>query len=311
MKPGPPGDPLDALAIRRALDRASASFVQHAAVHREVAARLTERLQVVRLAPRRLLDLGCAAGLSWPGLGARFPEAMIVGTELSAKMLHAATGRAGPPGRMPAWLARLAPGGSRRPHAVAASPERLPFANASFDLVFSNLALGAAGNLPAVFDEVRRVLAVDGLFMFTTPGPDSLRELRRAFDQPSLSPGLKPGFADMHDIGDLLVGSGFADPVMDVEHLRLVYRSPEQLFREMRMLGVRNAVRGRRAGLAGRALRETAGAALPRDAQGNVVVTLEVVYGHAWRVAAKVAEDGRAIVRFSPRRPPPAAGGER
>jgi malonyl-CoA O-methyltransferase len=153
--------------------------------------------------------------------------------------------------------------------------------------------------LPALA-EAQRVLEVGGLLMFSTLGPDTLKELRAAFADGYAH---TQRFIDMHDLGDMLVACGFADPVMDMEVLTLTYADFDDLLGELRAAGSGCAMRARRHGLTGRqswARVRAACEGLRRD--GRLPATFEVVYGHAWKAQPKQAGDGRAIVRFDPPR---------
>ena len=144
------------------------------------------------------------------------------------------------------------------------------------------------------------MLETGGLLMFSTLGPDTLRELRESFVD---------GYAhvqrtiDMHDLGDLLVACGFADPVMDMEIVTLTYDSLDALLAELRAAGSICAMNARRRGLTGRAVwDEVRRRYEDRRRDGRLPATFEVVYGHAWKAAAKTTADGRAIIRFADRR---------
>ena len=154
---------------------------------------------------------------------------------------------------------------------------------------------------PRAFAEFRRVLAVGGLLTFTTFGPDTLKELARAFAAVDGYTHVSR-FIDMHDLGDLLVHAGFADPVIDMEMITVTYPGPGALLAELKAIGATNQTRGRPRGLTGRRRRQAlddALAALARD--GRVPATFEVVYGHAWKAAPRRAADGRQVIDFRPR----------
>jgi malonyl-CoA O-methyltransferase len=164
--------------------------------------------------------------------------------------------------------------------------------------VWSNLALAWSHDPAATLREWHRVLETGGLLMFSSYGPDTLQELRRAFAAVDAAPHVHP-FVDMHDLGDALVAAGFADAVMDMEMLTLTYGSPAALLAELRASGRRNAHAARRRGLTGRrawARMIAACAALARD--GRIPASFEIVYGHAWKAAPRALADGRAIVKF-------------
>jgi len=154
----------------------------------------------------------------------------------------------------------------------------------------------------AAFAEVARVLAPDGLFLFSTLGPDTLKELRAAFSDPGDARHVNP-FVDMHDLGDALVHAGFADPVMEMEVITLEYASLRAVVADLRAIGASNALPDRPRGLGGRARWREAEARYERHRRDGVLpATYEVVYGHAWRSAPRTAADGRAIVQFQARR---------
>ena len=145
------------------------------------------------------------------------------------------------------------------------------------------------------------MLEVGGLVTFTTFGPDTLKELRAAFTAVDAHPHVGR-FVDMHDIGDLLVHAGFADPVMQMEMLTLTYPDARSMTHDLKAIGATNATVGRRRGLTGRRRFERALAALEampgRAADGRIPATFEVIYGHAWKVAPRRTPEGHAIVTF-------------
>ncbi len=174
----------------------------------------------------------------------------------------------------------------------------LPFAGGSFDLAWSNLMLQWVDDLPAALRELGRVLRPDGLVTFSTFGPDTLRELRAAFA--GIDRHMHVGrFTDMHDIGDMLVGAGFGDPVMHMELFTLTYADAPAMLRDLKAIGATNATRARPRALMGRARWERALASLDaarRD--GRIPATYEVIYGHAWKAAPQRTPDGDAVVTF-------------
>ena len=291
---------VDARSVRRAFERAAPSYDAAAVLQREIGQRMAERLALVRLEPAKILDAGCGTGDGMGELRTRFPSALTVGLDVAFAMLVAARRRASSPVAERPILARLfgaAPEGGASA-LVCADACRLPLAAGSVDLVWSNLVLHwVADPLPALA-EFLRALRVGGLLMFTTLGPDTLSELRAAFSQADRATHVSR-FLDMHDIGDMLVHAGFAEPVMDMEKLTLTYTEPMALMRDLRAIGARNATAGRPRGLMGRHCWQRMIEALEtfrRD--GRLPATFEVVYGHAWKPEPRVAADGRAIVRM-------------
>lgn len=302
--------------LRRAHGRQAAAYGHYDFLAREVSRRMAERLDFVRLQPDCILDLGCGPGADLPVLQARYPEALVFGADHALPMLQAGR-RAGhlPDPQAEGWLRRLL----NRPRrqggilGLVADAEALPFASGSVDLVWSNLCLQDIGDPRPLFAQLHRILrgggagpaatsaevADSGLLMFATLGPDSFKELKRAFRDGYAH--VHP-FPDMHDLGDMLVHAGFADPVMDMETLTLNYGDAQTLVQELRGGGGCCALPDRRRGLAGRAYWSRLADTLPR-VNDSIPLTVEVVYGHAWRGVSRKAADGRDIVRFSPRRP--------
>jgi malonyl-CoA O-methyltransferase len=164
--------------------------------------------------------------------------------------------------------------------AVQADARALPFEDASIDLVFSNLMLPWVDDPAAVFAEVARVLKKEGLFVFSTLGPDSFIEIREAWGAIDAGEHVNR-FPDMHDVGDALVRAGLRDPVLDVDRLAVSYHSAGALFRDLTATGARNSLRNRQRGLMGRA-RFRRFTAQFFAGGGARSLTLELVYGHCW-----------------------------
>ncbi len=196
-----------------------------------------------------------------------------------------------------AWHERLR---NRAPRAINADVRALPLANGSLGLAWSNLMLHWLDDPPALnaaFAELHRVLEVGGLLMFSMLGPDTLKELRTAAQKVGAGDTARR-FLDMHDIGDMLVQAGFADPVMDMEMVTLTYASPRGLSARPAASGcARRPVSAGWAGATG-ARYSPAG----NGVDGRLPASFEIVYGHAWKAASRTAPDGRPIVRFAARR---------
>ncbi len=281
---------IDKKQMRRAFSRAAPDYDAEAVLQREICTRMLERLDYIRLQPARILDAGCGPGWGGRQLAAKYPAAQLVALDIAIGMLHSARGSSG-------WWQKLFGGARQMP--VCGDIESLPLASASVDMVWSNLAVQWCNDLPGAFVELQRVLKVDGLLMFSTFGPDTLKELRQAFAGVDRHTHLNR-FADMHDIGDMLIRAGFAEPVMDMEYLTLTYADVRGVLHDLKAIGAHNATAGRGQGLMGK----NAWAhvvenyeRLRRD--GKLPATYEVVYGHAWKAQPRVARDGAAIVRMS------------
>lgn len=285
---------IDKSRVRRSFERAAKSYDQVAVLQRAVADRMAERLQFIRHQPSVILDAGCGTGYARPLLKGYYADARLISLDLALGMLHVARG-ARP------WWQKLLPVQSAASEYICGDLEALPLQSGSVDMLWSSLALQWCNDLDATFSGMRRVLAPNGLLMFSTFGPDTLRELRQAFSQIDGYSHVSR-FQDMHDIGDALMRAGFAEPVMDMEHFTLTYDSTSSLMRDLKALGAHNATHGRRQGLAGKTAwkrMEAEYEKLRRD--GMLPATYEVIYGHAW--APNQLPDGRQLVQMpSPRR---------
>ena len=281
--------------MRRAAERAARAGTDSAVLQREVERRMFERLDYIRLQPTSVLDAGCGAGRSFALLARRFPAAAFVGVDFALAALHAAK-------RSESLLerARRRLIGSKRVY-LCADFLRLPLRAASVGMIWSNLALAWASDPLLALREFHRVLKAGGLLMFSSYGPDTLKELRAAFAADSRT-GHVHSFVDMHDLGDMLVASGFATPVMDAETITLTYADVAALMRDLKTSGQTHAAQDRRRGLVGRdAWRRLLEAYEHKRTQGRLPATIEVVYGHAWKGEPRVASDGRQVVKMETR----------
>jgi len=281
---------IDKKQIRRAFSKAAPNYDATAVLQREVCSRMLERLEYIKLQPARILDAGCGTGWGTRQLAQRYPEAQMVALDIAIGMLHSARGRSG-------WWEKLF--GGAKQQQICADIEALPVAANSVGLVWSNLTVQWCNDLPATFVELHRVLKTEGLLMFSTFGPDTLKELRQAFSGVDGHNHLNR-FADMHDIGDMLVQAGFADPVMDMEMLTLTYDDVRAVLQDLKTIGAHNATAGRAQGLMGK----NAWARLIENyerlrSNGKLPATFEVVYGHAWKPQPRTTPDGASIIKTS------------
>ena len=259
---------LQYLAVHRFFSRAAESYDAAATVPAEIGSRLLARLDLFRLQPRRILDLGSGTGALCDGLIQRYPKAHVVALDFVPKFLSQAKNRG-------KWR--------KHPRLVCAEAAHLPLAHGSMDLVISNLLLPWCLPPDRVFAEVARVLARGGAWLFTSLGPDTLRELRESWARVDDFPHVHP-FMDMHDLGDALLRAGFADPVMDTERLTVTYPDVDALLRELRLMGAGNALLERRRGLIMRHRMEAMKRVYEsfRDTEDRLPATCEIVYGLGW-----------------------------
>jgi malonyl-CoA O-methyltransferase len=310
MSPSPtrPGRPAyDPRYLRRIFDRRAATFDDVAFLPREIAGRMRERLDYIKVNPANVLDVGCGPGEDLPALRQRFPEAPVFGTDLSFAMLERAqrhdAGDTSWRRFLPASIGRAL--GARGPRFAQADFGALPFSHGAFELLWSNLALHWHPRPDLVFGEWQRVLKVNGLLMFSTLGPDTLKELRGAWAEVEAAHGVHTrahviDFVDMHDLGDMLVENGFEIPVMDQETITVTYRSADKLLADVRRWGAYPFERETGTGYAARRLNRALAAALEarRREDGTIPLTFEIIYGHAWKAVPRMTAEGHGIVRI-------------
>ncbi|HEX5755684.1 MAG TPA: malonyl-ACP O-methyltransferase BioC [Arenimonas sp.] len=228
----------DRRQLRRSFGRAAPNYAAVAALQREVESRLLEQLDYLEeRKPARVLDLGCGPGRASAAMKQRWPKAEVIAVDMALPMLR----EAGKQSRFWRPLRR-----------VCADITALPFAEQSCDVIFSSLCLQWVDDLPALFNEFRRVLRPDGLLLLATFGPDTLAELREAYSAIGEAPPVSP-FTPIQPLGDALLGAGFRDPVLEREHYTLTYPALRALMQELRAIGAVDARAERPRGLAGRA----------------------------------------------------------
>ncbi|MBU0501530.1 MAG: malonyl-ACP O-methyltransferase BioC [Gammaproteobacteria bacterium] len=267
---------IDKRRTRRAFDRAAASYDKVAQLQMEMGGRLLSRLDYIRLEPRTILDMGAGTGMMTERLIGRYPKARVLAADFAHGMLLRAR-RRGPL--------------FRKPRCLCADAEHLPLADGCLDLILSNAMLQWCDDPALVFREWLRVLRPGGLLLFTSFGPDTLRELRSAWatvdDLPHVS-----RFFDMHELGDALLGLGWEGAVMDIDRFTLTYGDARHLMRDIKSLGASNAVTGRHPGLTGKGrLGAMADAYEQFRRNGQLPASYEAIYGHAWAPAQRRVGD--------------------
>lgn len=279
---------IDKRAMRRAFNRAASHYDAAAVLQREVCKRMLDQLDYIRLQPQRVLDAGCGTGWGGRQLGDRYKKAEIVALDIAIDMLRTARGAS-------SWWRSLFSGAGQT--CLCADIEALPLTAQSVDMAWSNLALQWCNSLPAAFREFHRVLRPEGLVIFSTFGPDTLKELRAAFSGVD-GYSHTNRFIDMHDIGDMLLGAGFAEPVMQMEMLTLTYSDVRSVMADLRSIGAHNATAGRAPGMMGKSAWNKILENYEHMRQdGKLPATFEIIYGHAWKAQPSNAPDGSAIIQ--------------
>lgn len=277
----PESQPLiDKRQARRAFSRAAEHYDEVAALQREIAGRMLDRLDYIRHQPAVVVDIGAGTGEATAALMRRYPEAQVIALDFALPMLQ---------------QARRRENSNAAPHCLCGDAERLPLADASVDMIFSSATLQWCNDLPGTFREFLRVLRPNGMLMFSTFGPDTLMELRASWAAVDGGSHVSP-FWDMHNIGDAMLEAGLAEPVVDVDRLQLTYADVPSLMRDLKTLGAHNVTRDRRRGLTGKArLRAMVQAYEGFRRNGRLPASYEVVYGHAWAPLQRQV-DGLTVV---------------
>jgi malonyl-CoA O-methyltransferase len=252
--------------VRTAFSRAASGYEQTAVLQQQVGDLLLERLALLETAPQRVLDVGAGTGRLTAQIKKRFPRAEVIALDLAMGMLRQAKRNAG-------WWRPF-----RR---VAGDAQALPFADGSMDLLVSNLCLQWCPDLRAIWHEFRRVLKPGGWLLFTSFGPDTLKQLRSAWHAADERPHVHV-FLDMHDVGDGVLAQGFVNPMFDTERYTLEYGDVADVMRELKAIGAGNALADRPRGLTGKSAYARMLAAYETERRGGrVPASYEVIFGQA------------------------------
>ncbi|MEY4592558.1 MAG: malonyl-ACP O-methyltransferase BioC [Pseudomonadota bacterium] len=267
----------------------------------EIGQRMLERLDYVRIEPEWILDLGAGTGHSSQALQNRYPAAKLILLDAVSELLPAPTHTSS----WKNWLGRYFSSRIQKtasPQSIAGDARRLPLKPSSLDLIWSNMLLPWVDDISSVFSESHLTLKTGGLFMFSTLGPDTLKSLESCFS------GATPHshtFPDMHDLGDLLGHTGFADPVVDMEIITVEYSTLSSLLDDLRKAGAGCAHTQRSKGLTGQLAWqhvESQWKTLANNTENpKVPIRFEIIYGHAWKTTPKKIADGREIIQIHPK----------
>ncbi len=251
--------------VARSFSQAAKTYDAAAFFQRIAGERLFERLDYFKLEPKNIVDLGCGTGVFTRELSQRFPQAKTTGVDIAEGMI--------------AWCKQQ----SQSEEYVCADAVSLPFEDNSVDLIFSNLSIQWVEDLEKLFVELNRVLKPEGLLLFTTLGPDTLKELKKSFAAVDQHHHVND-FIDMHHVGDAMLQAKMLDPVVDAEPVVISYDKATELMRDLKDIGAHNIDRRRNSGLMSpKKLRavEKAYRQFALD-DGQLPATYELVYGHAF-----------------------------
>ena len=274
------------IKIATSFSKSAQDYAEHAVLQRTVAERLLERLELVTISPKMIIDAGSGPGDAARQLAKRYKGAQVLQLDLSVAMLSQSRSQ-----------------DSRffsKQQYICGDAENLPLVKNSAELVFSSLMLQWCNNLDMAFTQIKGTLKKQGLFLFATLGPDTLKELRSSWAEVDDDVHVNT-FIDMHDVGDALLRAGFVEPVMDVEHITLTYEDCFSLMKDLKTLGASNADDERSKGLTGKNKIKSLESAYEKyRTEGRLPVTYEIVYGHAWTPLQEIPPDSLANEAYFP-----------
>ncbi len=260
--------------VAASFSRAAEHYDQFAVTQREIGDRLFERLDLMAITPLVIVDVGCGTGHYTRKLKQKYASAKVIGVDIAQGMIEKAMAQN-------SWLTKL--GLKQGCDYQCSDMDRLPFEDNSVDLLFSNLAVQWSLNPVETFGEFSRVLKPGGLLIFSTLGPDTLKELRQAWQQVDDCVHVNE-FIDMHDLGDDLLRAGISNPVMDMEKIVFQYQTLKGLFKDLKGIGAHNMNQGRPIGLMSKGawLAMTKAYQSFCDDEQQFPVTYEALFGHGW-----------------------------
>lgn len=263
---------------RRSFEQAAKEYDDAAILQREVATRLVERLDYMLIEPSIILDVGVGTGYCTLDLVQRYPNSQVIGLDIAQAMLE---------------QTRSKLSSNKNVNYLACDVEKMALADNSVDLVISSLTVQWCNDYLKAFSELKRVLKPGGCILFTSFGPDALKELRHCWYKVD-SDNHVNSFIDMHHIGDALLQAGFENPVMDNETITITYKDVYQIMRDLKTIGAHNVLNGRRHSLTGKNRLQAMIAEYETfRADGVLPMSYEIVYGHAW-----IADSEKVHVEF-------------
>ena len=267
---------------RKSFNRAATTYDTCSTLQDTISDNLIERLKTIKFEPLDILDLGCGTGTNGLNLRKKYKKSRIINYDFSENMLKEACIK-----QKLFILDKINPS----PYSyICADIEAIPLEENSLDLVWSSSTLQWCNELDLVFNQVKKILKPGGLFIFSTFGPNTLNELREItenlFNEKKTST-----FIDMHNLGNLLMDSGFSDSILDTENFTVTYNEVERLFKDIKSIGATNGNISKNRGLSGRSFTKKIIQKYENYRTNNLLpASYEVIYGHAWNISKSTSE---------------------
>ncbi|MDG2395773.1 malonyl-ACP O-methyltransferase BioC [Candidatus Thioglobus sp.] len=252
-------------AVRASFNKASNNYNDHAFLQKEIATRLDAKLNVITANSGVILDLGAGTGLLSQNLHKRFPDAQLICLDFAQNSLK----------------------NNQSTNKICANANHLPLADNSVNIVISSLMMQWCPDLKQLFSECHRVLKNDGLILFSTFGPDTLKELKKSWSVVDGETHVNT-FTDMHDIGDQLLQNGFQSPIMEMETLILTYETVIDLLKDLKAIGAQTVNTRSKALMGKDKFKLMTQMYESYRSEAKLPATYEVVYGHAWKRTANL-----------------------
>ena len=265
------------IKILKSFDAKSSSYDQYSFVQKEVSERMIQRLKFLKSKPLNILDIGCGTGYLSNLINQYLPNSNIVCMDFSYEMASQCKNK----------NIKLEP--------LVADAEYMPFKTSTFDLVISSFTLHWCQQIDKIFSDIFRILKNDGNFMFTTVGPDTLKELRDAYKLIDNYEHINT-FDDMHTYGDILLSSGFHDPVMDIERLIIEYKNFNEVLQSLRKTGASTVIYNENKFTTKKSLKDLENHYKKSNKNGLFPVTYEMIYGVAWKKGTQNPKNNEDVI---------------
>tara|TARA_Y100000817_G_scaffold300694_1_gene279983 strand:- start:143 stop:970 length:828 start_codon:yes stop_codon:yes gene_type:complete len=268
--------------VRNSFDSKAKYYDKFAKIQKLVAQRMIERLEIINITPKRILDLGCGTGILARLLKEKYKSCNVVSVDLSLRML------------------KICKEKKIQSSLLCCDIEDLPLRKNSFDLIISSFTFHWCENIVKVLKDVEKCLDEKGIFFFSTLGPDSLIELKESFLAIDSMPHVNE-FIDMHHYGDILSDLNFLDPVMDIENITLKFNNFFAAMNSIRKIGANTLAKQSSKSLNKSQVKDLI-LNYPQTPDSKYPLSYEVIYGTAWKRKLMSHIDSKVVIPIKPKK---------